>query len=87
VFLQSCSVEDCAKQAIMSGMCKKHHDQSKGLVKVRAPRSKKNSDDANKKQGQGAAAGHERGLSIFQDSETMDNIINNGVSGLLSSSS
>jgi hypothetical protein len=36
-----CSIEECQKQAILKGMCKKHHDEINGIVKVRGGSPKK----------------------------------------------
>lgn len=74
-----CSIEECTKQAIMGGMCKKHYDEVNGIVK--APRGAKAKKQGSPKHGNGAdttGGGHERGLSLFQDNDLMDTIINNG---------
>lgn len=41
-----CSVEKCAKQAILGGMCKKHHDQTHGIVSGRIGRTSGPSNNA-----------------------------------------
>ena len=61
-----CSFEECKKQAILGGMCKKHYDAVNGVVKQKKK--------ATPKQNPG---GHQRGLSIFQDSNVVDRILNN----------
>jgi hypothetical protein len=75
---KGCGVEGCIKQSIMGGMCKKHYDEHNGVVKVRSVRKKRSPT--------GAAAGppdanpdarHERGLSVFNEIDTIDRIINN----------
>lgn len=57
----------------MGGMCKKHYDVVNGVVKNRN-RGGQQKKPAPKKQ----QANHQRGLSLFQDNELMDTIINNG---------
>jgi len=60
-----CSVDNCKKQAILSGMCKKHHDKLSGADPNNPPMCVvigSNSDAENRPK-----AGHQRGLSIFQD--------------------
>ena len=70
---KNCSYEECTKQAILGGMCKKHYDVVNGVVKNRN-RGGQQKKPAPKKQ----QANHQRGLSLFQDNELMDTIINNG---------
>ena len=62
-----CSFEECKKQAILGGMCKKHYDAVNGVVKQKKTATPK----------QKSLGGHQRGLSIFQDSTVVDRIINN----------
>ena len=80
---KECSIEECTKQAIVGGMCKKHYDEVNGIVNVRRQRKKaaannkqqpKSKVAASKNEGKG---NHERGLSLFQDDELMNTIINN----------
>jgi hypothetical protein len=59
-----CVVSDCKKQAILGGMCKKHHDQNQqhmggNFCKVTEPKEAKSK--SSKK------PAHQRGLSIFQE--------------------
>ena len=73
-----CSIELCTKQAILAGMCKKHHDETHGVVKQpRGARGKKPAA-ADVTEGAHKKGGHERGLSLFQDSDLMKTIIDNG---------
>lgn len=72
-----CSYEECTKQAILGGMCKKHYDLVNGVVKVRGGGKHKGSGAP--QPNKGAGKGHQRGLSLFQDDDLMDTIINNGV--------
>ena len=73
-----CSIELCTKQAILGGMCKKHHDETHGVVKQpRGARGKKPAA-ADVTEGAHQKGGHERGLSLFQDSDLMKTIIDNG---------
>ena len=78
-----CSLEECTKQAIVGGMCKKHYDEVNGIVKVRGQRKKaaaNNKQQPKSKAGESKNEGkgnHERGLSLFQDDDLMNTIINN----------
>jgi hypothetical protein len=58
-----CSVDNCKKQAILSGMCKKHHDKLAALDPNGAPMTCMVIGSSS---GQDKPA-HKRGLSIFQD--------------------
>ena len=63
-----CAVADCKKQAILGGMCKKHHDQTQegsNVCKVIEPKAKKKSKSS-------AKPAHQRGLSIFQEMSVED---------------
>ena len=59
-----CAIADCKKQAILGGMCKKHHDQNQlesgNVCKVIEAKPKKKSKSSSK-------PAHQRGLSIFQE--------------------
>jgi len=66
-----CSFDKCTKQAILSGMCKKHRDQKL------AEESEQNicvviNDENNANDSKPA---HRRGLSVFEDLNTVDTII------------
>lgn len=84
-------MEECTKQSILGGMCKKHYDEVNGVVKQRVVRGVKklvmpkeggcdgvNDDDTNGGGGRKKRGSHQRGLSIFQDNDLMETIINNG---------
>jgi hypothetical protein len=78
-----CSMDSCSKQAILSGMCKKHHDQSSGKSVSEPPGSDPSQCNvieggnssrasppttATSEPSRGAhKPTHTRGLSIFQD--------------------
>ena len=78
-----CCIDECKKQVILSGMCKKHYEANND---VQARSFEKNgdgtlSDDVctvvdDKPEMKGS--GHHRGLSIFQDNDLMNTIINDG---------
>ena len=78
-----CCIDECKKQVILSGMCKKHYEANND---VQARAFEKNgdgtlSDDVctvvdDKPEMKGS--GHHRGLSIFQDNDLMNTIINDG---------
>lgn len=81
-------MDECSKQAILGGYCKKHYDQVHGVIKVRAPRKKTGAKQhdlslagANSLDSDEHESGHERGLSLLQDSDLMESIINNGAPG------
>eukprot|EP00984_Skeletonema_dohrnii_P010999 scaffold4354_cov82-Skeletonema_dohrnii-CCMP3373.AAC.1 len=57
-------------------MCKKHHDETHGVVKVRGSRKPKDGSPASPTRK--GKPGHERGLSLFTDSAIVDTIISNG---------
>mmetsp|Transcript_14424 Transcript_14424/g.21189 ORF Transcript_14424/g.21189 Transcript_14424/m.21189 type:complete len:196 (-) Transcript_14424:228-815(-) len=76
-----CSMEGCKKQAILSGMCKKHHDQhisSQTQLHLCIPvtNSGGNSEPSNENGQEGNLPEHRRGLSIFDDMNAVDTIIN-----------
>ncbi|GKY90676.1 hypothetical protein MPSEU_000041000 [Mayamaea pseudoterrestris] len=63
-----CMVGDCAKQAIINGMCKRHHDlQTNGNSRGKISSSSAVPLVATSGNGGAGAAGHQRGLSIFQE--------------------
>jgi len=84
-------MDECTKQSILGGMCKKHYDEvnvgslENGAVKAptRAKAGLKESDTvtaANGKDDIGSRpkrGGHQRGLSLFQDGNVMDTVLNN----------
>ena len=76
-----CCIDECNKQAILNGMCKRHYDESNGIV--RTPTFDGTSTDHICTVGgdilEKKDIGHRRGLSIFQDNDLMNTIINNGV--------
>ncbi|KAL3793048.1 hypothetical protein HJC23_003056 [Cyclotella cryptica] len=75
---KGCAVEGCSKQSIMGGMCKKHYDEYNGVVKVRAPRKKKSmGPNDTSRDDDTSRDGHVRGLSVFNEMETMERIIHN----------
>ena len=101
---KGCSHDECEKQAIFGGMCKRHYDETNRIAKGRAPVTttaseddiddednddissdeQADTNDASLRQARQTGDGakghhHQRGLSIFHDSELMNTIINNGV--------
>ena len=85
--------EPCRKQAILGGMCKKHYDDAHGVStrRIKSLRQQEGTEgDSGKEGGEGSNprstevgpkknGNHQRGLSLFQDTDLMDTIINNGV--------
>jgi hypothetical protein len=58
-------------------MCKKHHDETHGIVKARGQRKPKNESPSSLAISGSGKPGHERGLSLFTDSAIVDSIISN----------
>lgn len=75
---QGGSQVQCTKQAILGGYCKRHYDEVHGVVKQRKTRAPKDQGEVGNPNHK---PGHERGLSLFQDSDLMETIINNGNDG------
>ncbi len=79
-----CCIDECNKQAILSGMCKKHYEANND---VKARSFEKNVDGTSSydvvctvvdDKPEEKGSGHQRGLSSFLDNDMMNTIINNG---------
>ena len=67
---------------ILGGMCKKHYDEVNGVKKGKGSRANvtvaKKKDTSGTDDGKKKKGGHQRGLSLFQDNDLMNAIVNNG---------